>query len=317
MDVPPPENKDILNTTLSSILWILFAHFSQTFDWLGFYVWATNEFSIRKPLVRALVMMPFIRFWGDVLYRILDQATTGRLKSTYPAVFWYIGEIFGDSYLPYKALAMLGVGGSTPSNSPRMQRFYRVAIISSFSLFAGTKVAQIVYRFVAEYGGLNLSDVNYFRITSYFDSVVCFLGVFADLVCCAIMYRQSKELSKFRETGLLTTIKNSSVFRLTLAVAFKLMNGVFLILNPCESEAHVCYYGFLRSVLTTIDYQFYYMDFFFSRYASAKGTTTYVSQSTPMKKQNNSVIEIASMSSTPSPAAAPWANSGPKSAAQA
>ncbi|KAJ3078999.1 hypothetical protein HK102_004092 [Quaeritorhiza haematococci] len=277
---------EVVNKIVSSLLWVLFGHFSQSFDWLGFYIWSTNDFSIQKPIVRALVMMPFVRFWGDVLYRILNQTTSDFFSSVYPAILWYTGEIFGDSYLPYKALAMLG-GGVTPTTTPRMQRIARWSILISFGLFASSKIAQIIWRFVAFYS-LNITEAQFFKITSYMDGVVCFLGVFADMVSCYVMYKQSSDTLQMRKTGLIKMIKHSSVFRMSLAVGLKLMNGVFLILNPCEAEQNECYYGFLRSVITTIDYQFYYMDFFFSRYANSLDSQPQSPNTSTTKKMQHS-----------------------------
>jgi hypothetical protein len=261
----------VVDTILASVLWCLFGHYSQTFDWLAFYVWLKNDCKLDKPLVRALVLMPLFRFLGDIVNRALgDWVTDGNAAASIPSPLWYLGEIYGDSYLPMKALAMLGSG----------QKGYRAAVWFGFACFALPKVGSIVFRL---YAYANKFDTaSFFYGVSTIDSIVCFTGALSDLIVCFVMYRRSEELMEFRSSNLLQIIKQSSLARVLLMFGLKILNGAFFVAHPCGAFETVCQYGFLRGVITTVDYQLYYLDYFLSKGTSESGT----SASSKLKNSN-------------------------------
>jgi hypothetical protein len=242
---------DPATAAISILLWIAFSHYSQQFDWIGFYVWAINDFRLNKSVVRALVLMPFLRWLGDSSHKILAQIFPNpHLASVvFPAPFWYLGEIFGDSYLPVKALALL----------QSQHSFQRHIVRFNFCMFAGIKVANVVFRFYGFFSGMPREQ--FFNTLSVFDSVTSFVGVFCDLVCCGMMIWVTQSLLKSVKRNILVLIRNSSIFRLSLATTLTLLSGIFGLFNRCETDQHSCAFGFLRDAIITIDYQFYYLDY--------------------------------------------------------
>ncbi|KAJ3316954.1 hypothetical protein HDV06_002530 [Boothiomyces sp. JEL0866] len=63
---------------------------------------------------------------------------------------------------------------------------------------------------------------------------------------------------------------NSSLARMSIVVGLKLFNGVFFSTHLCGAFETVCQYGFLRGVITTVDYQLYYLDYLLSRNANTQ-----------------------------------------------
>lgn len=109
-----------------------------------------------------------------------------------------------------------------------------------------------------------------FNGVSYLDSATCFTGTISDVICCVIIYQKSNRLMKLGATvtgrpgsllGIVEHIKKSSLARVVIMSAVKIVNGAFLVTHPCEMNTEVCQYGFLRGVITTLDYQLYYMDY--------------------------------------------------------
>lgn len=224
-------------------------------DWLGFYVWAINDFKIEKAIPASLILMPFFRWLGDISNYVLKQVfdtPNAIAPAALPAIFWYTGEVFGDSYLPIKTLALCG--SSTKK---------RWAVFLGFGLFVATKVAQVIFRYTSV--ALQTSPAVFFSRVSYLDGAVCFTGVLSDAICCLIMYQSSTEILQFSQAtqvrSLMTTIKNSSFARMTILLIIKIINGIFLVTHPCTIDSMVCSFGFLRSLITTLDYQMYYLDY--------------------------------------------------------
>jgi hypothetical protein len=248
---------DIANTVVSEVFWVFFAGGgSQAFYWLAFFIWATNDFKVNKGIIRALVFMPMFRFFGDCARMIVFHSAPkgSTLVWTIPSPLWYTGEIFGDSYLCFKTLSFAKT------------KFQRYSVMAAFTCFASVKVVNIIFRWIHSFSGGAAEE--YYRALGIFDAVTCFVGAASDFYCCSMMYLSSKQLLSFRKSGILMNVKNSSLFRLVLATIIKTICGILFVANPCDSDQDACKYGFLRSVIITVDYQFYYMDYFFSRYHS-------------------------------------------------
>ena len=253
-----------VDTVITSILWLLFGHYSQTFDWLAIYVWMTNDFRVDKPATRSLIYMPLFRWLGDLVHKIISEAAPGSLaNASIPAPLWYAGEIWGDFYIPAIALAML----------PSHAKFARVAVYCGYSLFALNKVANCIWRlYVFGIGG---GEVMFFNGVSILDSATCWTGAISDLICCYVIYTKTEEMSRVaarsaKSTGALSNIfdllKNSSLIRIYLMVSVKILNGAFFVTHLCGAFETVCPYGFLRGVITTVDYQLYYMDYLLAQF---------------------------------------------------
>lgn len=255
---------------ISNALWFMFGHYSQQckspspstsltlenlVDWLGFYVWAINDFKIEKAIPASLILMPFFRWLGDISNYVLKQifdAPNAIAPAALPAIFWYTGEIFGDSYLPIKTLALCGSSVKK-----------KWAVYFGFALFAGSKLAQVIFRYTSV--AMQTPPAVFHSRVSYLDGAVCFTGVLSDAICCLIMYQSSSEILQFSQAtqvrSLMTTIKNSSFARMTLLLVIKIVNGIFLVTHPCTIDSTVCSFGFLRSLIATVDYQMYYLDY--------------------------------------------------------
>lgn len=267
------------DTIASSILWIFFGHYSQAFDWLGIYVWMINDFSCSKAITRSLVFMPLFRWFGDIVNKILLNTNPDDLSSSaIPSPLWYLGEIYGDSYLSLKALSLL-------QKTERKDLWYSYSIYVTFALQSGIydlklglKIAQVITR-LTNYG-LGTGVVQFYNTVSILDSCICFVGAINDAVCCFVMYKKSNEMLQFGNgqsqfEKVFVLIKQSSVARTSIMLAFKVLNGLFFVTHLCGAFETTCTYGFLRDFITKIDYQFYYMDYLLIRNSTytSKGQT--------------------------------------------
>lgn len=56
-----------------------------------------NDLKVDKPTVRALIYMPLLRWFGDIVHKIISEVLPGSLmNASVPAPLWYAGEIIGD-----------------------------------------------------------------------------------------------------------------------------------------------------------------------------------------------------------------------------
>ncbi|KAJ3273131.1 hypothetical protein HDV01_004770 [Terramyces sp. JEL0728] len=169
-------------TIINSILWTLFGHFSQPFDWLALYLWIVNDFMITNPVVRSLVLMPGLRMLGDAIWEGIDtydnirNTTSPFMQSALPSPLWYIGELIGDTYLPLKAAAIAG--------DDRTSYFI---IWAGYSLVVVGKVGQIIGRsylwFRSQYDS---SQVPLTYFTNSMDIYIMFAGMVNDYICSKV-----------------------------------------------------------------------------------------------------------------------------------
>ncbi|KAJ3273138.1 hypothetical protein HDV01_004777 [Terramyces sp. JEL0728] len=133
-------DSEALNTPLiiaNGVLWSLFGHFSQSFDWLAVYLWMVNDFQLTNPIVRALVLMPALRLLGDATWEgidIYDQIYNTQsvvMKAALPSPLWYAGELMGDTYLPLKATVISG-----------NDRNVKILVWGAYSFLAAGKIGQ-------------------------------------------------------------------------------------------------------------------------------------------------------------------------------
>lgn len=83
--------------------------------------------------------------------------------------------------------------------------------------------------------------------------------------------------------GVVQVIQKSSLARVVIMSVVKIINGAFFVTHPCDSFQTQCYYGFLRGVITTVDYQLYYMDYLLVEFQKQRAITS--------KEQNCSAFE--------------------------
>ncbi|KAI8900650.1 hypothetical protein BC833DRAFT_618303 [Globomyces pollinis-pini] len=250
----------LIDKIFSTVLWILFGHWSQAFDWLGFYVWVSNDFRCDTGILRSLILMPLFRWMGDGMWKVLNTFEVYKyLQDSIPSIFWYAGEIIGDTYLPCLAWGM------TRPN----EKFNRFIILFGFISISGSKIANVCWRFTG--ASLNVHEDVYFRNISFIDSVTCFAGVVNDLCCSYVIYRKSSRVvteAKMKSTPLiraLQSIKNSCLVRIAILTVFKTINAIFYLSNPCLETITYCKWSFLREILITVDYQFYYFDYLLTK----------------------------------------------------
>ena len=68
-------------------------------------------------------------------------------------------------------------------------------------------------------------------------------------------------------TKLANLVRKSSLARIFLISTIKLLTGCFMLSHLCFETTTDCPYGFLRGVITTVDYQLYYMDYILTQMA--------------------------------------------------
>ncbi|KAI8900651.1 hypothetical protein BC833DRAFT_245650 [Globomyces pollinis-pini] len=255
----------LVDKIFSSLLWILFGHWSQAFDWLGFYVWVSNDFRCDTGILRSLILMPVFRWVGDAIWKCLTTLEFSKLwRAAIPSVFWYSGEIIGDTYLP-----MIAWGMTQPN-----EKWKRFIIMFGFSLIATSKIVNCIWRYTG--ASMNVKEAVFYRNLSYLDSVTCFTGVINDLCCSYVIYRKSAKVvlrSRSKRTPLvraLQSIKQSCLVRIAILTVFKTINAIFYISNPCLDIITTCKFSFLREILITVDYQFYYLDYLLTKQHSGK-----------------------------------------------
>jgi hypothetical protein len=234
-------------------------HGSQSFDWIAFYIFLTNGCSLQKKLVKCLVMMPLLRAIGDTMWIIIDKIRQGNPEinflwaSAFPSPFWYAGEIYGDLYLPYKAVAMV-------KDIPK----WRWAIWVSFAPFAVGKVTQVIFRL---YSLATLNDGPFYWIfSSYSDIYLMFTSIFVDFVCCGAMYQRSKGLTaSINTSNVLQMIQKSSLLRVAIMTTIKFVVGCYWMTTICIEDYATCPTSYLRWVTITVEYQLYYLDFLLTK----------------------------------------------------
>ncbi|KAJ3322031.1 hypothetical protein HDV06_003632 [Boothiomyces sp. JEL0866] len=272
-------------TVVNAILFALFGHSSQPFDWIALYLWIINDFSVSNPVVRSLVFMPFFRFLGDVLNKAI--ATYFSLVNTYtadfanitqyglPGILWYTGELYGDMYLPLKASAICG--------GHRLSRF---AIWGAYGLILIGKIAQIIKGYYFAYL-IHVEDCLelYTYCLNSLDIYVVYAGMINDCVCSIVLYSHATKLIEFKPKKLLRVIQKNSSFRVIIYTVFKLAVGIYWSFNVCEANISYenCPFYFLRNIITTLDYQLYYLDFLFIQYFGKENKAIRV-QPTPVKQ---------------------------------
>ncbi|KAJ3322032.1 hypothetical protein HDV06_003633 [Boothiomyces sp. JEL0866] len=235
----------------NAVLWSLFGHFSQSFDWLAIYLWVVNDFQISNPIVRALVLMPALRLLGDAAWQGINTYGTIHnidnpfMKSAFPAPLWYAGELMGDTYLPLKASAIAGNYRTT-----------NILIWGAYSCLAAGKIGQVIGKNYCCSQNLLTS------ISNTLDIYVLFAGILNDVVCSLVLYTKAKEMSKIKPRQILKTIQTNSSFRIIGYTLFKIIIGIYWGLNVCDTNYDVCPFYFLRDIIITLDYQLYYLDYF-------------------------------------------------------
>ncbi|KAI8902677.1 hypothetical protein BC833DRAFT_225814 [Globomyces pollinis-pini] len=148
------------------------------------------------------------------------------------------------------------------------ERFNRFIILFGFITISGSKIANICWRFTG--AGLNVHEDVYYRNMSLIDSVTCFTGVINDLCCSYVIYRKSSRVvtEAKKSTPLiraLQSIKNSCLVRISILTIFKTINAIFYLSHTCLENIDNCKWSFLREILITVDYQFYYLDYLLTR----------------------------------------------------
>ena len=125
----------------------------------------TNGFKLDRANVRCLVYMPLFRWIGDIIHRILDISGQSDLaKSAFPSILWYLGEIWGDFYVPTIVLAIL----------PADVKKQRYLVYFAYSLFAISKVGNCVWRLYAYF--TNQDKHVLYTYMAYFDSGAHYAG---------------------------------------------------------------------------------------------------------------------------------------------
>jgi hypothetical protein len=226
--------------------------------------------SLEKKLVRALVLMPLLRYLGDVGWIVIDlirQNTPGMTTLwavVLPAPLWYIGEIIGDTYLPYKAVAMV---------KDRPKWIY--AIWGTFFTFAGGKIANTIFRFYALISGMGASPF-YWSFSSYVDIYLLFTSIYVDIICCLAMYQTSKglNLASKKLGDIMKLIKTSSLLRIGIMTCVKLLVGGYWLTTVCIEDYAICPTGWLRNITITVEYQLYYLDYLLTRNCSGVSEQT-------------------------------------------
>ncbi|KAJ3260944.1 hypothetical protein HK103_006899 [Boothiomyces macroporosus] len=245
-------------TIINAVLWSLFGHFSQSFDWLAVYLWMVNDFQLTNPIVRSLVLMPAFRLLGDAAwqgintYDAIHNTDSPFMKSAFPAPLWYTGELIGDTYLPLKAVVISG-----------NQRTTNTIIWGAYSFLAAGKIGQVIGKnycwYMSRYSN---SQQLLTYISNTLDIYVLFAGILNDVVCSLILYSKAKEISKIKPRQLLKTIQTNSSFRIIGYTLFKIIIGIYWGLNICDTNYDICPFYFLRDIIITLDYQLYYLDYF-------------------------------------------------------
>ena len=148
-------------------------------------------------------------------------------------------------------------------------RLSRGAVWAAYSLFAMTKVANCCWRIFSYTRDMD-QDMLYTGM-SYLDAIAYWTGALSDVVCCYLLYKRTTEILKMakssqvtKKRGLLNLadlIRKSSLARVVLISTIKVCSGIIMITHLCLKAFEVCPYGFLRGIITTVDYQLYYMDF--------------------------------------------------------
>ncbi|KAJ3273139.1 hypothetical protein HDV01_004778 [Terramyces sp. JEL0728] len=276
-------------TIINSILWTLFGHFSQPFDWLALYLWIVNDFMITNPVVRSLVLMPGLRMLGDAIWEGIDtydnirNTTSPFMQSALPSPLWYIGELIGDTYLPLKAAAIAG--------DDRTSYFI---IWAGYSLVVVGKVGQIIGRsylwFRSQYDS---SQVPLTYFTNSMDIYIMFAGMVNDYICSVILYTNAKKLFNIKRKEFLKTIQTNSSFRIVIYTIFKTAVGIYWSLNICDAYYTTCPFYFLRDIIITLDYQMYYLDYFLIQHYGKKVDAPVTSSSPKLKKNMDTVQPLA------------------------
>ncbi|KAJ3366330.1 hypothetical protein HDU91_001880 [Kappamyces sp. JEL0680] len=233
-----------------TVTWVLFDHWSQSSDWLGLFIFATNDWSIENPIVRALVMMPFLRFLGDLVWRTIYYIMPASivLNSSLPGPLWFSGELFGDTYLPFKALAFC-------RDFPQRRK----AVYAGYSLIFLVKGGNCVFRLV--FCVLQLETAVFFNILSYFDMASCVVSSISDCICCYIIYKSADQITSKKVNWITSLLKTLVLNRFVFMLVIRLITGLLLTLYPCDSAAVACTLGPLRDVFIKIEYQVCYLDY--------------------------------------------------------
>ena len=162
----------------------------------------------------------------------------------------------------------------------------RIAVWIGYSLFALNKIGNCGWRILAYVKGMD-ADL-FFLGVAYLDAFACFtgqvinLGMLSDVICCSILYKRTSNVFRLAEAAdegkersgiskLANLVRRSSLFRICLISVIKIVSGSFMLSHLCFTQNEKCEYGFLRGVITTVDYQLYYMDYLLTQ--SAKKET--------------------------------------------
>ncbi|KAJ3322033.1 hypothetical protein HDV06_003634 [Boothiomyces sp. JEL0866] len=249
-------------TIINAVLWSLFGHFSQPFDWIALYLWIVNNNQLSNPVVRSLVLMPTFRLLGDAVWEGLDaydslhNTTSGFAMIALPSPLWYAGELMGDMYLPLKANAIV-----SNDTIPKM------LVWGIYSLIVGGKISQIIGRYYYWYQSQwdsSQAKVAYFVNTV--DIYIMFVGILSDLICSIILYSRAKDMFNIKRKQILKTIQTNSSFRIVVYTIFKVIIGIYWAMNICDATYVDCPFYFLRDIIITLDYQLYYLDYFLIQY---------------------------------------------------
>ncbi|KAJ3310878.1 hypothetical protein HDV04_004573 [Boothiomyces sp. JEL0838] len=264
-------------TIINAVLWSLFGHFSQPFDWIALYLWIVNNYQLSNPVVRSLVLMPTFRLLGDAVWEGLDaydslhNTTSGFAMIALPSPLWYAGELMGDMYLPLKASTIVGT-----------DKILKMIIWGIYSLIVGGKSVQIVGRYYYWYQSKYDSSqdkVAYFVNTV--DIYIMFVGILNDLVCSLILYSRAKGMFNIKRKQILKTIQTNSSFRIVVYTIFKIVIGIYWAMNICDATYVQCPFYFLRDIIITLDYQLYYLDYFLIQYFGKEKTKGLALQNEP------------------------------------
>ncbi|KAJ2991942.1 hypothetical protein HDV02_003382 [Globomyces sp. JEL0801] len=238
----------VADTIISSTLWILFGHNSQSFDWLGII----NDFQVNDQLANCLIFMPVFRWMGDCVYRISDAVRSDTLlNNTIPS-----------------PLCLTTLVKSVTTSPNKFQSFI---IYTTFTLQSASKIADFIWRFYAL--RINASIGTYTIGISSIDSIIFIFGAINYVTCCYFIYQNTLPINlKSNSSGNvirygLEMIKSSCFTRLLILASIKI---IFVLFFVGDSSQAACTYDFLKPISTKLVYQFYYFDYLISKSSGSK-----------------------------------------------
>ncbi|KAJ1561752.1 hypothetical protein HK096_003462 [Nowakowskiella sp. JEL0078] len=165
-----------------------------------------------------------------------------------PSVFYYVGELFLDSYPFQKALAV-----TTYNKKLRIVAY--VGFIPLVLAKSGTIVFRYVFPFIADFETFN----KWFNLI---DGYTILISAWSDVLnCIVIVYIGSKTMKLVGDAFLVNLVKTTEL-RIVASTVLTVTASALIINGGCINDPlTTCKFSLARNVAVEISYSLYYLDY--------------------------------------------------------